>query len=121
MPMLGTSALPWHAASSQTVLATIVKAVEEGRLVYQNLKKVVLYLLATSMAEVLVLLSALLCGLPLPLAAVQILWINIVTEGAVTVNLIFLIGLIASSVLWVEEARKWFARRRGEAQHEAHS
>jgi magnesium-transporting ATPase (P-type) len=68
--------------------ATIVRAVEEGRLVYQNLKKVILYLLATSMAEVLVLLLALLAGLPLPLAAVQILWINIVTEGTVTVNLI---------------------------------
>ncbi|MCB1279346.1 HAD-IC family P-type ATPase [Prosthecobacter sp.] len=68
--------------------ATIVKAVEEGRLVYQNLKKVILYLLATSMAEVLVLLGALLAGLPLPLVAVQILWINIVTEGTVTVNLI---------------------------------
>jgi len=68
--------------------ATIVKAVEEGRLVYQNLKKVIQYLLATSMAEVLVLLLALLAGLPLPLVAVQILWINIVTEGTVTVNLI---------------------------------
>jgi Ca2+-transporting ATPase len=68
--------------------ATIVKAIEEGRLVYQNLKKVVLYLLATSMAEVVVLLIALLAGYPLPLAAVQILWINIVTEGTVTVNLI---------------------------------
>jgi Ca2+-transporting ATPase len=68
--------------------ASIVKAVEEGRLVYQNLKKVILYLLATSMAEVLVLLLALLAGLPLPLVAVQILWINIVTEGTVTVNLI---------------------------------
>ena len=55
-------------------------AVEEGRLVYRNLKKVILYLVATSMAEVLVLLSALLFGYPLPLAAVQILWINIVTE-----------------------------------------
>lgn len=68
--------------------ATIVKAVEEGRLVYQNLKKVVLFLFATSIDEVLVLLLALLCGYPLPLAAVQILWINIVTEGTVTVNLI---------------------------------
>jgi Ca2+-transporting ATPase len=56
--------------------------------VYQNLKKVVLFLFATSIDEVLVLLLALLCGYPLPLAAVQILWINIVTEGAVTVNLI---------------------------------
>lgn len=68
--------------------ATIVKAVEEGRLVYQNLKKVVLFLFATSIDEVVVLLLALLSGLPLPLAAVQILWINIVTEGTVTVNLI---------------------------------
>ncbi|WP_395733158.1 cation-translocating P-type ATPase [Prosthecobacter sp.] len=68
--------------------ATIVKAIEEGRLVYQNLKKVVLFLFATSIDEVAILLLALLCGYPLPLAAVQILWINIVTEGAVTVNLI---------------------------------
>ena len=68
--------------------ATIVKAIEEGRLVYLNLKKVVLFLFATSIDEVAILLLALLCGYPLPLAAVQILWINIVTEGAVTVNLI---------------------------------
>ncbi len=68
--------------------ATIVHAIEEGRLVYRNLKKVILYLVATSMAEVLVLLSALFLGYPLPLAAVQILWINIVTEGTVTINLI---------------------------------
>lgn len=68
--------------------STIVKAVEEGRLVYSNLRKVILYLFATSMAEIAVLLSALLLGYPLPLAAVQILWINIVTEGTVTINLI---------------------------------
>ncbi|MGL6112935.1 MAG: HAD-IC family P-type ATPase, partial [Rubrivivax sp.] len=68
--------------------ATIVGAVEQGRVVYANLKKVILYLFATSMAEVLVLLLALVGGFPLPLAAVQILWINIVTEGTVTVNLV---------------------------------
>lgn len=68
--------------------STIIKAVEEGRLVYRNLKKVILYLFATSMAEIAVLMLALLFGYPLPLAAVQILWINIITEGAVTVNLI---------------------------------
>ncbi|MDI1268011.1 MAG: HAD-IC family P-type ATPase [Polaromonas sp.] len=68
--------------------ATIVAAVEQGRVVYGNLKKVILYLFATSMAEVLVLLLALLAGYPLPLVAVQILWINIVTEGTVTVNLV---------------------------------
>ncbi len=68
--------------------ATIVGAVEQGRVVYANLKKVILYLFATSLAEVTVLLLALIGGFPLPLAAVQILWINIVTEGTVTVNLV---------------------------------
>ncbi|MBM4252245.1 MAG: HAD-IC family P-type ATPase [Deltaproteobacteria bacterium] len=68
--------------------ATIVAGIEEGRLVHRNLKKAVLYLVATSMAEVLVLLLSLIAGYPPPLAAVQILWINLVTEGTVTVNLI---------------------------------
>lgn len=68
--------------------ATIVGAVEQGRVVYGNLKKVILYLFATSIDEVVVLLLALLAGYPLPLAAVQILWINIVTEGTLTVNLV---------------------------------
>jgi magnesium-transporting ATPase (P-type) len=79
--------------SSKVVLgddnfATIVAAVEEGRVVYRNIKKAVLYLFSTSMAEVLILLAALVLGYPPPLAAVQILWINLVTEGTVTVNLI---------------------------------
>jgi Ca2+-transporting ATPase len=68
--------------------ATIVGAVEQGRVVYGNLKKVILYLFATSIDEVVVLLLALLAGYPLPLVAVQILWINIVTEGTLTVNLV---------------------------------
>ena len=68
--------------------ATIVAAVEEGRVVYGNIKKVVLYLFSTSMAEMLILMTALILGYPPPLAAVQILWINLVTEGTVTVNLI---------------------------------
>ena len=68
--------------------ATIVAAVEGGRLVFRNISKAVLYLISTSIAEVTVLLVALLCGYPPPLAAVQILWINLVTEGTVTVNLV---------------------------------
>ena len=68
--------------------STIVGAIEQGRVVYGNLKKVILYLFATSMAAVLVLILALVGGFPLPLVAVQILWINIVTEGTVTVNLV---------------------------------
>ena len=68
--------------------ATIVHAVEEGRVVYGNLKKVILFLFATSIDEIVLLLAALLLGYPLPLAAVQILWINLITEGTLTVNLI---------------------------------
>jgi P-type Ca2+ transporter type 2C len=68
--------------------ATIIGAVEQGRVVYSNLKKVILFLFVTSVDEVLVLLLALLGGFPLPLAAVQILWINIVTESTLTVNLV---------------------------------
>jgi magnesium-transporting ATPase (P-type) len=68
--------------------ATIVGAVEQGRVVYRNLKKVILFLFVTSVDEVLVLLLALLAGYPMPLAAVQILWINIVTESTLTVNLV---------------------------------
>jgi len=67
--------------------STIVTAVEEGRLVYRNLKKVILFLFATSLDEVVILLLALFLDYPLPLAAVQILWINLVTEGVLTVNL----------------------------------
>lgn len=68
--------------------ATIVAAVSEGRLVYQNIKKLILFLFVTSIDEVIVLFLALIFGYPIPLAAVQILWINLVTEGTLTVNLI---------------------------------
>jgi magnesium-transporting ATPase (P-type) len=68
--------------------ATIVAAVEEGRVVYRNIKKAVLLLMSTSVAEVAVLLLAMLLGYPPPFAAVQILWNNLVTEGVITVNLI---------------------------------
>ena len=68
--------------------STLVGAVEQGRVVYANLKKVILYLFATSIDEVALLLLALLAGYPLPLLAVQILWINLVAEGTLTVNLV---------------------------------
>ncbi|MBI2964362.1 MAG: HAD-IC family P-type ATPase [Deltaproteobacteria bacterium] len=68
--------------------ATIVAAVEEGRVVYRNIKKTVLFLFSTSAAEVLVLVLAMLLGYPPPFAAVQILWNNLVTEGVITVNLV---------------------------------
>lgn len=60
--------------------ATIVAAVEEGRTIYANLRKTVLYLLSGNLGEILVLFFAMLAGLPLPLHPVQILWINLVTD-----------------------------------------
>ncbi|HEU4613509.1 MAG TPA: HAD-IC family P-type ATPase, partial [Kofleriaceae bacterium] len=68
--------------------STIVAAVEEGRVVYRNIKKAVLLLFSTSAAEVAVLTLAMVLGYPPPFAAVQILWNNLVTEGLITVNLI---------------------------------
>jgi magnesium-transporting ATPase (P-type) len=68
--------------------ATIVKAIEQGRLVYKNIKKVIFYLLATNCSAALTMIIAIALGFPLPMAAVQILWINVVTEGTVTINLI---------------------------------
>ncbi len=68
--------------------ATIVGAVRQGRVVYRNIRKAIMLLFAGSMAEVAVLLLAMLAGFPPPFAAVQILWNNLVTEGVITVNLI---------------------------------
>lgn len=68
--------------------ASLVAAIEEGRVVYRNLRKVLTLLVSTSLAEVAVLTLALAVGYPPPFAAVQILWNNLVTEGLITVNLI---------------------------------
>lgn len=68
--------------------ATIVRAVAEGRLIYRNIKKLILYLFSTGASEILVLFTALLLGYPPPLAAVMILWVNLVTDGALSVTLI---------------------------------
>jgi Ca2+-transporting ATPase len=59
---------------------TIVAAVEEGRVIFDNIRKFVFYLFSCNLAEVLVLLSASLAGLPLPLLPLQILWLNLVTD-----------------------------------------
>lgn len=68
--------------------STIVEAIAQGRLIYGNIRKLLLFLFATSIDEIIILLGALWLGYPLPLAAVQILWINLVTEGTLTLNLV---------------------------------
>lgn len=61
--------------------ATIVAAIEEGRGIYDNIKRVTLYLVSDSFSEIIIILGSLLIGLPLPLTAAQILWINIIGDG----------------------------------------
>jgi Ca2+-transporting ATPase len=61
--------------------ATIVAAVEEGRVVYDNIRKFVRFLLTSNAGEILVLFFAIVFGWPLPLLPAQILWINLVTDG----------------------------------------
>jgi len=61
--------------------ASIVEGVREGRNIFDNIRKAVVYLLAGNSAELLVMLGAALAGLPLPLLPVQLLWINLVTDG----------------------------------------
>jgi Ca2+-transporting ATPase len=68
--------------------ATITAAIEEGRIVYANVKKAILLMAATSLAEVIVLVAALVLGFPPPFTATQILWNNLVTEGIIVVNLV---------------------------------
>ncbi len=61
--------------------ATIVAAIEEGRVIYDNIRKFLRYLLTGNSAELTVMVAALALGLPLPLLPLQILWINLVTDG----------------------------------------
>lgn len=61
--------------------SVIAHAVEEGRIIFANIRRVVLYLLSDSFSEITLILSSLLFQLPLPLTAAQILWINIVSDG----------------------------------------
>jgi len=61
--------------------ATIVKAVREGRTIYDNIRKFIKYTMTSNSGEIYTMLLAPFLGLPLPLTAIQILWINLVTDG----------------------------------------
>jgi len=69
--------------------ASIVNAVEEGRVVFENIRKVVKYLIATNTGEIITILTALILlpGAPLIFTPVQILWVNLVTDGLLDVTL----------------------------------
>lgn len=69
--------------------SSIYAAVGEGRVVFENIRKVVFFLLSSSAGEVAILLTALALGLPLPLLPAQILWVNLVTNGLQDVALAF--------------------------------
>ncbi|MAF36621.1 ATPase [archaeon] len=68
---------------------TIIAAVAQGRVIFDNIKKVILYLLSDSFSELLLIGVSLLLGLPTPLLPAQILWINLVTDGFPDVALAF--------------------------------
>lgn len=70
-------------------LESIVTAVKEGRSIYRSIKRVILYLFGTSVGELLLIATAFMMRLPLPLIAAQIIWLNLVTDGFLDVALAF--------------------------------
>ena len=70
-------------------LSSIVAGIEQGRITYRNIRKVIYLLISTGAAEVIMFLLSLFTGLPLPLLAVQLLWLNLVTNGIQDVALAF--------------------------------
>ena len=69
--------------------SSIVAGIEEGRIAYQNIRKVIFLLISTGAAELVLFFLSLLFALPLPLTAVQLLWLNLVTNGIQDVALAF--------------------------------
>jgi len=62
--------------------ASIISAVEQGRIIFSNIRKFVFFLLSCNLAEIAVVFIGTLVGWPVPLAAIQLLWINLLTDGA---------------------------------------
>ncbi len=66
---------------------SIVNAIEEGRGIYDNIQKAIMHLLSGNLSEILIIFLAVIVGWPLPLTAVMLLWINLVTDGAPALTL----------------------------------
>ena len=83
MGITGTDVTKEAAAMTLTDdnFASIVAAVEEGRAIFGNIKKYLMYLLSSNIGEICVMAGATVLGLPLPLSAVQILYVNLATDG----------------------------------------
>ena len=62
--------------------ASIVSAIEQGRIIYSNIRKFVYFLLACNVGEILIIFGSMVIGLPIPLKPVQLLWLNLVSDGA---------------------------------------
>ncbi len=62
--------------------ASIVSAIEQGRIIYSNIRKFVYFLLACNIGEILIIFGSMLLGMPIPLLPVQLLWLNLVSDGA---------------------------------------
>jgi Ca2+-transporting ATPase len=62
--------------------ASIVSAVAQGRIIYGNIRKFVFFLLSSNVAEIMIIFLATLAGFPPPLTAIQLLWLNLITDGA---------------------------------------
>jgi Ca2+-transporting ATPase len=60
---------------------TVLSAIEEGRIIFDNIRKVILYLLSDAFEEIVVIIGSLLLHFPIPLTAIQILWINLFSDG----------------------------------------
>ena len=68
---------------------SIVSGVEEGRIAYNNIRKVIYMLLSCGISEILFFVLALICKMPIPLTAIQLLWLNLVTDGIQDIALAF--------------------------------
>ncbi len=84
----------WLARAAELVItddnfASIVSGIEEGRIAYDNIRKVICLLVSIGMAELLMVLLAVVVGLPVPFLPVQLLWLNLVTNGIQGVALAF--------------------------------